>query len=239
MKKQQEFTLKDLFEVFIPKLWLIVLIGLVLALVAAVKTEFVDEDTYTSYSLMYVYRDDQPADVNDLDVADHMIEIYTLIIRSDDFLNSVINDLSEENQNLTPAYLRNVVSISRIGNATFKISVTTTDAALSCEIATAIEDKAYVEISKRIPNSLRLLAPQSPTIAKAPDSKGTIKNAAIFFAIGAAVAIVLVWVLNLLDVTIHNKKKLVDTFDIPVLAVIPRHVIHSKSKEGDKKHANV
>ena len=57
MKKQrEEITIRDLANIFIPKLWLIVLVAVVFGAVVAVNTVFFTEDTYTSYSDTYIYR---------------------------------------------------------------------------------------------------------------------------------------------------------------------------------------
>ena len=43
---------------------------------------------------------------------------------------------------------------------------------------------------------------------------------------------VVIFVLNQFDVVIHNKKKIEDNFDIPVLGVIPRQNVASKKSGG-------
>ena len=52
--------------------------------------------------------------------------------------------------------------------------------------------------------------------------------------VGTVVAMAVVFITNVLDVTVRNRKKLEDTFDYPVLGVIPRYDV-DLSGEGDKR----
>ena len=56
-------------------------------------------------------------------------------------------------------------------------------------------------------------------------------NTAIGVVIGAVITMTFVFVMNMFDVVIHDKKKIEDTFDIPILGVIPRFL----TEEGKTK----
>ena len=49
--------------------------------------------------------------------------------------------------------------------------------------------------------------------------------------VGAVMAMAFVFILNIFDIVIHDKKKIQDTFDIPILGVIPRFL----AEEGKSK----
>ena len=52
--------------------------------------------------------------------------------------------------------------------------------------------------------------------------------------VGAVLSMAVVFIANVLDVTVRNRKKLEDTFEYPVLGVIPRYDV-DLSGEGDKR----
>ena len=61
-----------------------------------------------------------------------------------------------------------------------------------------------------------------------PDSKHEIRWSVVAGLCGAVLSMIVIFVHSLFDVTIYDKKKLEDSFSIPVLGVIPRFI----SEEG-------
>ena len=55
-RKNKETTVKDLIEVFLPKLWIILLVGVLLAGILSVYSIFFKKDTYTASAEIYVYK---------------------------------------------------------------------------------------------------------------------------------------------------------------------------------------
>ena len=71
-------------------------------------------------------------------------------------------------------------------------------------------------------------------IAKAPsspNSRNVLFNTMIGIAVGAVLSMALIFVMDMFDVIIHDKKKIEDTFDVPILGVIPRFL----AEEGKSK----
>ena len=236
--KNKEITLKDLANIFIPKLWLIAVVAVVFALVLGGFSMFIKKDTYTSSSTLYVYRTDQSATTGDITAAHEMLEIYEIVLKSHDVLGMVITKLPAEyaSFNLTTSYLREAVSFTNKANGTFAISFTTDNQALSFALAQAMESIAPSVIITRIPNALNINIIQSAQLPDA-NSKNTVRNALIGFLGGAVVAAVVVWLVSVLDVAIHDKKKIEDNFDFPVLGVIPNQQITQKQREEAENNA--
>lgn len=236
--KNKEITLKDLANIFIPKLWIIAVVALVLAIALGGFSMFIKKDTYTSSSTLYVYRTDQSATTGDITAAHEMLEIYEIVLKSDDVLGMVISKLPAEyaSMNLTIAYLRNSISFTNKVNGAFAISFTTDNQALSFALAQSMESIAPSVIITRIPNALNISIIQSAKLANA-NSKNTVRNALIGFLGGAVLAAVVIWVVSVLDVKIHDKNKIEDNFDFPVLGVIPDQQITQKRVEEAENSA--
>lgn len=236
--KNKEITLKDIANIFIPKLWLIVVVALVFAIALGVFSMFIKKDTYTSSSTLYVYRNDQSATTGDITAAHEMLEIYEIVLESDDVLGMVISKLPQEYAefNLTTSYLRESIDFSNKANGTFAISFTTDNQALSFALAQSMESIAPSVIITRIPNALNINIIQSAKLPNA-NSKNTVRNTLIGFLGGAVVAAVVVWLVSVLDVAIHDKKKIEDNFDFPVLGVIPNQQFTQKQREEAENNA--
>ena len=53
-KKNKEITVKDLLDIFLPKIWIILLVGVLFAGASVLYSTFVKKETYTSYTSFYV-----------------------------------------------------------------------------------------------------------------------------------------------------------------------------------------
>lgn len=230
--KNKEITLKDLANIFIPKLWIIAVVAVVFSVTFGAFSMFVKEDTYTSSSTLYVYKNDQSATTGDITAAHEMLEIYKIVLSSNDVLGMVISKLPAEyaGLNITPGYVRSVISFSNRANGTFAMSFTTNDQALSFALAQSMESIAPSVIRTRIPNALSINIIESAKLAQA-NSKNTVRNTLLGFLGGAVLAAVVVFLLSILDVSIHDKKKIEDNFDIPVIGVIPDQQFSQKHRE--------
>ena len=129
------------------------------------------------------------------------------------------------------------MSISEEGNGVFKISVTTDNPQLSFALAEGIENMAPAAIKTNVQSVLSITIFESPKLPANPNSNHIIRNVAIAFLVGAFLTSVVVWLINIFDVVIRDKKKLEDNFDIPVLGVIPIQILSDKVKGETRDNA--
>ena len=248
-KRNEEFSLKELINIFIPKLWLILIVALAFGSVMAVYSAILKDDTYTSTTRIHVTKEmgyGYDYAVSDVDFATSYLETYKMVVTIPDFLNSVLAHLEENHASyeryegeyeilewdkLTPDKIRNYITCDSQQDI-LTISVTTGNPILSRAIADSI---AYVFTQEDVlayPDDV--VTVKILQIAKAPsspNSRNVLLNTMIGVAIGAILSMALVFVMNMFDVIIHDKKKIEDSFDIPILGVIPRFI----SEEGKSK----
>ena len=242
MKKQQdEITIKELIDIFLPKVWVIALTAFVFAAILGGYSAFVKADTYTSKSTyvmvkvptQYVDQNSNTAITTGLSAAEveamqMMINMAEQVLETNDFLNEVkalVVERNPEYANISVSNLKDMISIKVDGEATvFNISTTSGD-----------PDKAYavaLVVEELLPNmmedvfssySIRIKHIDAPRLPTSPNSKGTIKNAIIGALGGAVLSMLVVFVVAKLDVVVRSKEMLEDNLTIPIIGVIPRY----------------
>ncbi len=255
--KKKEVTIKDLAEILLPKLWIVVIISIIASGLAFVYSRFFKSDTYTSTSTLYVNSgaSTDMATGDNILVASYMLDNYKFILRSENFLKNVVTDLAnnemyKEYRDITANI--NVSSIDRMMNishhedtAIFSISITSSSPELSCVILKAVHLNAldYEKLASMIDNAeyFKLSSVKDPVEPEAhkaigKNSKHEVRNAVLSFMIAAVVCVVAIWVYSFFDVVIRDKKNLSDNIDVPILGVIPRHDLPITTK-GDGSHA--
>ena len=239
IKKSKETTFKDILEIFLPKLWLMILVAAMLAALVSVYCVFVKDETYSSSSIVYVYSErnnSNSTSTGDLQAAEEMVNVYKIAITRTKFLKLVIaNNESLSKYHLSPAAMQSMISISQVEEtAVFKITVTSPDPILAYDVAVAVTSgiETYVQgESGLVKNALLSSVLEDPSVPTAPNSKGTVTKAIIAFAIGFIITALVVWARSFFDVIIRSTKKIEDNLDVPILGVIPRHEIYS-AEEG-------
>ena len=238
IKKTKETTFKDIVEIFLPKLWLMLLVAVVCAAALSVYSAVIKTDTYTSSSIVYVYNErtnSTTTSTNDLQAAEQMVSVYNIAIKSDKFLKLVIGNGSLSKYQLSTAAIKKMIKITQVDEtAVFQIAVTSSDPMLAYDVAVAVTSgiETYIQgESGLVKNALLSSVLEDPSIPKAPNGKGTVSNALIAFVVGFVITAVIVWAYSFFDVVIRSTKKIEDNLDIPVLGVIPRHEI-SLAEEG-------
>ena len=235
--KKKELTIKDLAELLLPKLWIVVIISVLCSALAFVYSKVFKDDTYTSYVTFSVVTDNITTSDN-VDVAKEMVQVYKVMIESENFLNEVISELNRVNadkfKDMTPSQLRSMMNVTQI-NETFMFTIYITssnkeDTAKICEqFRNITPDKIRDEFSVKAP-AIKIVDQKDAT---APNSKHEIRNTVIAFFVSAILSVLAIWIFSFFDVTIRDKKKLIDNLDVPILGTIPKHELPIPTKGED------
>ena len=251
--KKKEVTIKDLAELLLPKLWIVVIVSILASCFAFFGSYFLKDDTYTVSSQFYV---DSAPDVTEekttgdnIVVARYMLENYKVILKSELFLNKVLEKIKTDDQykayrNLTVSQISSMMTISHYEDTeVFYISVTTIDAKLACTVLTLVHEVATTQMRDVVDNAVifKIKSLENPTN---PDNSGSVpknskhevRNAFLAFLVAAVMTVVCIWIYSFFDVVIRDKKKLIDNVDVPILGVIPRHDLPATSAKGEEKH---
>ncbi len=246
-KKNEEISIRDLVDIFLPKIWIIVIVAVVLSLLLGAYSMFLKPDTYTSSAEFIISRDGaEQGNLADITYFTTVVDIIKRVFLSTDYLETLKDEIKSEYTTygwdfLTSKYLRSVISITGNDNSTFTISVTATDNKVAHNIANVVYEQiksdAFLESLPSTFSSIDIHPYESPRLSTSKNSKGVFTSVIIGFLVGAIGSMVVIYVANLFNVMIDSKKKLEDCFDIPVLGVIPRYDIplDNKKKEDAKE----
>ena len=237
-KRTEEFSLKEFITLFIPKLWLIIIVALISSALLGVYSAVLQEDTFTSKATIHIVKQNSNMSSGDLDVVSKVIDDYKILVKTDNFLTYVLEDILESPEcvkngwKLDSGYIKGHMSATGITDDILEISVTTDDKAKSYLIATVLSE-VIVEKSVDLfafEDTLTLKILNHPTPNEA-NSKNVIRNSILGFFIGALITMLIVFIIAQFDTAVHDKKKLEETFDLPIIGLIPRYDI-----EEDKEN---
>lgn len=238
--KKEEITFKDILSIFLPKMWIIAIASVALAVLFAMYASFFTPDTYTATSRINVRKKTEP-NIADIQVADSVIETFGYYMYSDDFCEKVAISIRASHgeygapyRTLTAGQVKSAISYVPMGNGNLTIHVTTSNQILTYQIAAYIQKNINGEIASFYTDVFNVdvidTAKEHPTL----NPKSTTKYAVIGFALGAILSAAGVWVIAAISVSVRDKKKLIDNFDIPLIGVIPKSGVSAQSGKNNE-----
>lgn len=234
MSETVEIDLREVFKILLKRAWIIALCAIIVATsVLAYTINFVTPQ-YKANVTIYVNNNSSKENAyissNDLAVALRLVSTYVNIIQSNTVLEKVI---AEAGLVLTTDQVRNMISAEVVGETEmFKVTVTTPNPQMSADLANAIAAVAPDEIAAIIEGSSAKIIDYA-RVPTARSSPSYTTNAIIGALVGAALAIAVILIHNLLDMRVRNEEELARIGSVPVLGVIPD--MTNEMKKTDKK----
>ncbi len=236
MKKQNdEITVKGLWQIFLPNLWLIIIVGVIAGVVLGVFSSL-KSDTYTS-SGKYMFIKINSTDENkftgintgEIEAMQGMIANAQEIIDTELFATKVINalrdkyartDITEEHIGMIRSMMN--VTLANDDTTCYYIYATSKDPEFAMQVADVAGEllKDVYKLDTTYAINITLL--DNAKIPTAPNSKNVKRNAVIGFAIGFILTALAVFVASRFDVIVRSREKLEESFDVPILGTIPR-----------------
>ncbi len=222
--QKKEFSLKDFTDILIPKIWIVILSAVILA-AGAFTFSFTREDKYTS-SVQFFVAMDASSTINpyyETTVIKNSLNKYESQFSSNDFYDEVINQLDLD---MTRKQLKEIYKITiNPEEQLFAFTVTHGDKQLAYKIADYVYDaiKVQVDLDAAENKTVKptLIEINKPELAETRDGKNSVRNSLIAFLIGAVLSSAVIIIIAISDVTIRDKKKIEDNFNIPILGIIP------------------
>lgn len=231
--RELEIDLKKIYHKMKPRLIIVAISTLLVAILAGAVTHFFFTPQYSSTVKMYVYSNSDRVTTNstitsgEITASQDLVNTYIYILESDTVLNAVAKDLG---LNISSSELRSIVSAKKANDAlAFEVTVTCSSPKWSTDIANSIAKIAPSEIVRVVKAGGVEIIDYAKT-PKSPSSPNIKKNIMIGALIGflASFAICLIYVL--FDTSITGIKDLEREFDFPVLGTIPRLDAVSKNE---------
>ena len=228
----EELDLKELFDLFISKIFQILIIIIIFIGIGVVYTVGFVEPKYSANTTLVLAtsnESDKSITTTDVTLNSKLVSTYSEIVKSDSVVGTVINNL---NLNMKDSELKKKVSVSAVEDADIiKITVTNEDADEAAKIANEIA-KVFSDKIKDLYkiNNISILDSATPNYT--PSNINHTKDIIIFAFIGVVIAVAYVLISNMLDTTIKSAEDIEKGFGIPVLVSIPMIESIANSKGG-------
>ncbi|ALV21548.1 YveK family protein [Carnobacterium antarcticum] len=207
---EEEISLSELFGILKKRMTMIISLGLVALILAAVFTFFIATPKYNSTTQILVNRTTESAEgmqLNDINTNVQMINTYKDIIKGPVILNEVSGKLKG---NLTTAQLSEKIEIATQDNSqVFSLTVTDEDPFLAAEIANEVATTFQNEIgnimnvdnvtiiSEAIPNNNQI-SPNNPL------------NLVIGLLVGLMLGVGAAFLLEFMDTTVRDEQFIIN-----------------------------
>ena len=217
-----EIDIRELFQIIRKRLWIIISFILVAVLLSGIVSMFFLDDIYESSTTLIVSKqsdgNNNDLQISDINLARNLVDTYSVIIKSNRVLESVLSDL---NLDMTLSNLKSKINVSAEGNTEIiRINVEDTIPERAKDIANSL---ANVFI-KEVDTLLKMENVQIIDIARVPNSPirpRVFMNIAIAGMLGLMIGLGLVLLIEYLDNTIKTPEDVLKHMQLSVIGSIP------------------
>ena len=245
-----EINLQKLFSALLNKMWLIVLVAVVMAVVTFLGTYFFVTPQYQSSAMFYVNNSsfsmgDASFSItsSDITASKSLVKSYIVILRTRQTMDDIIDYTGVDR---TYSELLNMVSAEAVDSTEiFKVVVESPDPQEAKEIADAF---SYI-LPKRISSIIEGTSAKvvdTPKVPANPSSPSYTTNAIIGFLVGLALTVSVIALMEIFDVTIRSEDDIAQNSEHPILTSVPDMSTQTKggyyygygNKRGEKAGLN-
>ena len=233
MNDEIEIDLREIFGLFLRRIKLLILCGLIGALAAGGVTKFAITSQYTATSMIFILtKTTSVTSLADIQLGSELTSDFLLLATSRPTLEKVIDELGLEE---TTAELKNMVAVSNPSDTRIlQISVTDPDPETAAKIANAMADATAESVAE-------VMSTDRPSIVEravkpgSPSSPNLFKNI-LLGGMGAVFLVMAILVLRfLMDDTIKNEDDVEKYLGLHTLAALPTERKKNRSQRKDKR----
>ncbi|HEY3368824.1 MAG TPA: Wzz/FepE/Etk N-terminal domain-containing protein [Symbiobacteriaceae bacterium] len=243
---QPELDLRELLHILRRRLWLIVTVPVVAAVVAGAISVFVLQPVYSASTTLWVIKDNTTGQVNYNDVlmSQNLTKTYAEVAKSRTVLAGALKG-SHAATDLTVEQLQKKLTVTAVRDTQIlSFSVEDRDPVLATKLADGVAESFKQEIVgfMKVENVKIVDEALVPTL---PVSPRKTMNVAIAFVLGALAAVGTAFLLELLDTSIKTPDDVTRHLGLPVLGTIPvfegdsTEPAHRRSRAHPKQSAMV
>ena len=221
-KVGSDISIIDIINMMLTCWWFIIILAVLVGGATYTYFKISSVPEYKSTAKVYVNTEGQQTstDVNTsaLIGASNLLPTYIDVLQSKEFLNQVSDDLDNRydiEQIKTMLELEGVTDTNIIS-----ISVTHEDAHVAYLVCSSVVNNAPTEVSRVFGGGSTKLT-EYPEEAIKPEEMHTTRNAAIGFVIGAVIAMLIIFLVNLFDTRVKSKDELIAKYKMPIIGEIP------------------
>ena len=231
----EEINLKELFDYFVSKWFIIAIAGLVFVVAGASYTLFFKTPMYNSYTTMVLTtnneKTNQQITSSDITLNKNLVSNYRVIMKSHSILNQVINNLE---LNTTAEQLKKQVNVTTEDDTEIiRISVNSENADSAKDIANEIARVFSNDVAKYY--SIKNVAiVDYAEKANSPYNISLLKTTVLALLVGIVLASAAIFIMFYFDTTIKSTEEIESKIGLPTLGIVPiKHM--PKEKKGRRK----
>ncbi len=229
----EEINLKELWEYFVSKLYIVIIVLMVAILVSNIYILFLQTPLYKSTATLVLTRaesnDTASITQNDVNLNQKLVGTYSEIIKSRRILNKVIKNLKIDT---TWEQLQKNVSVkNKADTELITITVVSDDSKIAPSIANEIADVFSDDIIT-IYNIQNVSIIDYAIESERPYNINYTKQTAVAFVAGLVISCAIIFVMFYFDTTIKSSEEIEEKLGVTVLGSVP---MHGKKKKGGKR----
>lgn len=229
-----EISLEKLLHIIRQKIWWVVLVTVIGALLAFSYTKVLVQPTYSSSIRMMVTKNEEAeSNLSDLSYAQYaqsMAKNYIAILKDKDFYKEVATgaDLDYTDQQLANMFSFSIIDETAVLEITVQAS--------SPRDTKIIADAAAQAIPQRLQNvysqaTIKQISAAREGVKVAPS---VVNNTLLGAIIGAVLVVLIVCLREILDARIKTEEDIVEHYDLPLLGTIPDFSANGSKKSRRK-----
>lgn len=232
-----EIDLKELFNLFISKIFEVILIVIIAAVIGGIYTMFFTVPKYSSSTKLVLTGSEDINSNNSITTTDitlnsKLVATYGELVKSNSVLRQVISNL---NIDIEESLLRKNISVKSVEDTeVIEITVTNENSEYSAKIANEIAIVFCNKVTELYGiNNIRIL--DTAEVQEEPSNINHTKDIIIFMMAGIILACGYILVLNMFDTTIKSIDDIEKDLNVTVLVSIPQIESFDSTKGGKKK----
>lgn len=234
-----ELNIHKVLSLLLVKLKYIILVALIFALATFGYTKLLVTEKYTSSAKFLVVMDESNSKSTEANFVKEAVHSYLEIFDTTKFFNEVAEKYTEEypDRKYTAAALKGMTSMQSATNEdapSFTIRVISSDPEICYTLANTVADHMILKSQDyNALNKIELI--DDPIKPILPSSPNVVGNTFVGLFFGAVLASAFIIFRELMDKKIKNLEDITNSFDLPILGVVPDTSPEIKNKRSKDK----
>lgn len=221
-KAAPDISVIDIINMMLTFWWFIVIFAIFIGGATYTYFKISSVPEYKSTAKVYVNTEAKQTstdvNANALTGAANLLPTYIDVLQSKQFLGQVSDDLDNR---YTIDDVQSMLKLEGVADTNIiSISVTHHDAHVAYLVCSSVVNNAPTEVSRVFGGGSTKLT-EYPEEATKPEESHTTRNAAIGLLIGAVIAMLIIFLVNLFDTRVKSKDELVAKYGLPIIGEIP------------------
>lgn len=221
-KTESDISIVDIINMMLTFWWFIVILAVLVGGATFTYFKISSVPQYKSTARMYINTEGQQSstdvNANAITGAANLLPTYIDVVKSKTFLSTISDDLDNR---YSVSQIDKMLTLEAVSDTNIiKIEVLNEDSHVAYLVCSSIVNNAPNEIARVFGGGSTKLT-EYPEEATSPEPLHTTRNAVIGFIVGAVIAMLIIFLVNLFDTRVKSKDELVAKYNLPILGEIP------------------